>query len=206
VLIVPPSAAERFDNLLSWLSKAAVQRAYLGHLSLPGLVVALILERLRGIKQRFARVADLIREGKFVRRRSSPRRSTAARPPRPPDKRRPKFGWVAPLVPEAASCRTRLRNLLLDPEMAALIEAAPSSLGRPLRSLCWMVGLRPPPILAPPRRPRPPRPEKPPAEQPATPQPPPSKRLPPEVLARWPHASPLLSRAGLKRWRDPKPA
>jgi len=204
--MVPPSAAERFDNLLSWLSKAAVQRAYLGHLSLPGLVVALIVERLRGIKQRFARVAELIRDGRYVRRRSSPRRSTAARPPRPPDKRTPKFAWVAPLVPEAGSFRDKLQNLLLDPEMAALIEAAPSSVGRPLRSLCWMVGLRPPPILAPPKRPKAPRPEKPPAKQAARPEPPPSKRLPPEVLARWPHASPLLKRAGLKRWRDPKPA
>jgi hypothetical protein len=170
-------------------------------------VVGLIVYRLRGIKQRFARVADLIREGKFVRRRSSTRRSTAARPPRPPDKRRPKFGWVAPLVPEAASCRTHLRNLLLDPEMAALIAAAPVSLGRPLRSLCWMIGLRPPPILAPPKRPKPPRPVELPAEQAAAaPEPPPPNRLPPEVLARWPHASPLLKRAGLKRWRDPKPA
>ena len=53
--------------------------------------------------------------------------------------------------------------------MAALIAAAPGSLRRPLRSLCWMLHLTPPAILAPPPRaepkPRPPKPERPPAEK-----------------------------------------
>jgi hypothetical protein len=53
--------------------------------------------------------------------------------------------------------------------MAALLAAAPASLRRPLRSLCWMLHLTPPQILAPPPRaepkPRPPKPERPPTEK-----------------------------------------
>jgi hypothetical protein len=86
-----------------------------------------------------------------------------------------------------------------------LIEAAPLTLGRPLRSLCWMLKLTPPEILAPPKRPRKPRPEKPAAENPE----PPlewdwNSRLTPEARANVPHADPLIYRMGIPGVRRPK--
>jgi hypothetical protein len=54
-------------------------------------------------------------------------------------------------MPEAVGYRGQLEHLLRDPDMAALIAAAPEPMGRALRPLCRMLGLPPPPILAPPR-------------------------------------------------------
>ena len=83
-----------------------------------------------------------------------------------------KFGWLLKLVPEAVGYRSQLENLLRDPEMAALLAAAPTAMRRPLRSLCRMLGLPPPEILALPPRPKPP------------PPPPRAKREKPPPLAR----------------------
>jgi len=171
-------------------------------------VLAVVFRRLNGNKARIERIVALIRAGTYKLRRpaSAPRepRAPGTRPPRPRGPLPAKSGWLLPYLPPAwRGAAGTLNTLLGDPEMVALIEAAPVSLGRPLRSLCWAVKLRPPPFLAPPRRPR--VPKAPPAE---TPPPdardsPPPRRPPPEVLARWPHAAPLLKRAGLERWREP---
>ena len=56
------------------------------------------------------------------------------------------------MLPEVVQYRGHLMDLLHDPEMVALIQAAPEAMGRPLRSLCRLLGLRPPPILAIPPR------------------------------------------------------
>jgi hypothetical protein len=45
-----------------------------------------------------------------------------------------------------------LDGLLHDPEMVALMQAAPAAMGRPIRSLCRMLGVHPPPAVALPRR------------------------------------------------------
>jgi hypothetical protein len=71
-------------------------------------------------------------------------------------------------VPEAAAAGSQLRHLLADPEMAALIEAAPQ-MGRLLRPLCRSLGVRLPPGLLPP--PRAPKPRKPRSPQPPRPAP-----------------------------------
>jgi hypothetical protein len=55
-------------------------------------------------------------------------------------------------VPEAVGYRSQLEAPFRDPAMAAPMAAAPASLSRPLRSLCRMPGLRPPPILVVPAR------------------------------------------------------
>jgi len=78
------------------------------------------------------------------------RPSPSTRSPWPPELLPATFGWLLPfLMPGQIGIRSGLQDILRDPEMIALIEAAPVSLSRPLRSLCWMLGLRPPPILAP---------------------------------------------------------
>ena len=64
--------------------------------------------------------------------------------------------------------------------MAALLEAAPASLRRPVRSLCRMLGLEPPPILAlPPRPKRPADPARPRAPRRRGPPAPPLRYTPP---------------------------
>jgi hypothetical protein len=128
----------------------------------------LILDRIRTINQAFARLAERIRAGTYIPRRppDTPRQRAGPHP----RKKNPLpqgFAWLVKLVPETAVYGSQLQVLFADPEMAALLAAAPAPLGRPLRSLCWMLGVRPPPILAPPPavrpRTRPPKPERPPA-------------------------------------------
>ena len=51
----------------------------------------------------------------------------------------------------AAGFGCQLQHLLSDPEMVALISAAPQQMGRVLRPLCWMLGIKPPPGLFPKR-------------------------------------------------------
>ena len=150
---------------------------------LPPEVAGLIRNRIEDTKQRIARIVAKIQAGTYVlRRRTGKPRAGASRPPPPPSLLPPTFGWLAPLIPDAGACRGELDWLLRLPEMVALIEAAPVSLGRPLRSVCWMFGLRPPPSLA---RPKSPRPTPPPSEEPApaarpkAPRPPPLPARPP---------------------------
>jgi hypothetical protein len=143
-----PTPAERFATLIRWLSGAVWTR---NHFGLPMPLIGLIIDRLREINQRFARLAARIREGRYVpRRRSGSPRSPGPPRPRPPNKLPQDFGWLLKLVPEAVGYRSQLEYLLRDEEIAALLAAAPASMARPLRSLCHMLGLRPPPILPPP--------------------------------------------------------
>jgi hypothetical protein len=164
----PPSPAERFATCLQWLTKAVV--AMMGGERLPLLLIGQIVDRIRRIKQRFATLAARIAAGKYVPRTgSAPPRKRPGQTPPPKGPLPNTFGWLLKLVPEAVQYRGQLEYLLQDPEMAALLAAAPASLRRPLRSLCWMLHLTPPPILAPPpsarRKTRPPKPERPPAEK-----------------------------------------
>jgi hypothetical protein len=163
-------------------------------------MVQLICDRIRANKLRIERIVAQIRAGTYVfRRRIGKPRAPAAtpRPRPPPSPLPPKFGWLMPLIPvrpeeswHANAYRAQLEDLLSRPDMVALIEAAPASLGRPLRSLCWMFGLRPPPILARPARPRPARPKAP--DRPKAPRPaplpsrPPSRPDAPAWMQNWP--------------------
>ena len=171
----PRAPAESFATILQWLTRAVT--AMMGGERLPLALISLICERIRRIKQRFAHLAARVGAGKYVPRRPAdpPRRRPGQAPP-PRSKLPNKFGWLLKLVPEAVGYRSQLEYLLADPEMAALIAAAPTAMRRPLRSLCRMLGLSPPPILA-----LPPRPKPPPAPSPATTA---AKREKPPPLAR----------------------
>jgi len=184
----PLTPAERFASILQWLAHAVVTRAAFG-LSQP--LIALIVNRIREIKQGFARLAARIEAGTYAPRR---RASTAPRPPAirkprpPPNPLFRKSGWLLPLLPEAVAFRGHLDSLLRDPEMAELLAAAPVSLARPLRSLCWMLRVEPPKILArparpaQPRKPRPPRPRR----EPLPPYRPPTPPEAPAWMQNWP--------------------
>jgi hypothetical protein len=103
--------------------------------------------------RKIQRIAEQIRAGTYRLRSSKPRKpisSEVRRPPRPPPLVEQKFGWLLPLLPmpywNANGYRAGVESALEDPEMIALIQAAPVTLGRPLRSLCWMFRIKPPPI------------------------------------------------------------
>jgi hypothetical protein len=121
------------------------------------LLSGLILGRLNRIKDCVARITARVEAGRYVpRRRSGKPRQPAVRRPRQPGPLPTKFGWLAALVPAIApGLRGDLEALLYRPDMVALIGAAPTPLIPPLRSLCWALKLKPPPILARPRRPAP---------------------------------------------------
>jgi hypothetical protein len=150
-----PAPAERFSTLLLWLSRAVDAQYLAGRLAPPLLV--LILNRLRGISQTFARIAARIEAGRYSPRRSAPRPHNG-KGPRRPNPLSQGAAWLVKLVPEATAFASQLQFLLADAEMAALLAAAPAPLRRPLRSLCRMLGVAPPPILAPPPSTRPRRP------------------------------------------------
>jgi hypothetical protein len=168
----PPTRTviERLGALLGGILLDVSGRVSWGGISMP--LNVLVGRLIIGHRERIYRIVDRIRAGTYVFRRRRPATGAGPpkpRPPRPPGLIRQSFGWVLPLLPpywSANGYSAGLESLLADPEMVALIEAAPVSLGRPLRSLCWMFRVRPPPVLAPPRRaarPAPsPRPELPP--------------------------------------------
>jgi hypothetical protein len=101
------------------------------------------------------------------RPKTGPRKTPPKRTPKPPDTPRKKRNWLSALLLEPH--RGSLDRLLREPAMVALIQAAPGETVRPLRSLCFMLGLPAPDILKLPRKPRQPkaRPETPKPAEPA---------------------------------------
>ena len=186
-----PTAAERFASFLLHVILGVAARSGAG---LPFPLIGLIGNRLRRIKQSIARLAALVRDGKYAPRRFAPRRKPENPKPRQPSKLPQKFGWLLPLVPDAVAYRSQLERLFRDPEFSELLAAAPVTLGRPLWSFCCVLALPPPDIVAPPKRPRPPPKPKPPRVRPeplAPPGPPPPHpdapwwlRMPPS-RTRW---------------------
>jgi hypothetical protein len=173
----PRTPAECFAGIILWLGRAVDAQSMWGRFSRP--LALLILNRIREINQRFARTAARVGAGTYVPRR----RASAHRPAGPHPRRKNPLpqgaAWLLKLLPETASYGSQLQFLLADPAMAALLAAAPASLRRPVRSLCHMLGVAPPAILAPilalPARTPPPAP-------------------PPAPAARRPAAKPLPAR------------
>lgn len=204
-----PTVLDRLRTFLSGILIDVFRRVSSG--GIPMAVNVFIGNRITGHRLRIERIVERIRAGTYVPRRA-PAPATRASPPRPRRPRAPSpvkqsFGWLLPLIPpywNANGLPLYLESLLADPEMVAMIQAAPVSLGRPLRSLCWMLRLKPPPILAAPRRPSPrptsPAPDpKPPAPIAAAPPTPPTSAPPrphPPRSRRRPAAPPPASACG----------
>jgi len=163
----PPTPAKRFASIINGLWMAVEQRRLTGRLAVP--LTMLILTRFAHLRQAFYRIADRLAAGKIA-----PRKSGGPRPGRQagtPNRLPSSPAWLIKLVPEAAVFAAQLRSLLTDPEVAALLAAAPGQIARPLRSLCRMLDVEPP-IPAPPRPARP----KPPAKPAPKPAPKPEKQ------------------------------
>jgi hypothetical protein len=127
-----------------------------GHLRLlAGPLVVLIWARVRGIGARVEALLARMQAGRLRRypARRAPRPSAAHRPPAGgPLPRGP--AWLVALIPETAAGAAHLQLLLADPEVAALLTAAPQ-LRRTLRPLCRMLGVSLPRPASPPPAPLP---------------------------------------------------
>ncbi len=143
-----PHAPDRFALIIDGLCRMIAASAPQGRLATP--LILLVWTRLRRMGARFARLAARVRSGAVVRparvRLAATSHPTAPRVgPRLPDG----FGWLLRLDPEAACYGSQLQHLLSDPEMASLLSAAPQ-MGRVLRPLCRMLGVKAAPGLLPP--------------------------------------------------------
>lgn len=162
-LSLPP--AERLACILDGLCKAVAARGPGGFLPIPLLV--LVWTRIRQASGRIVRLAARAEAGTLPAVPRAPRAAPASPTPRKPQRRLPcRAGWLIGPVPEAGGYASQLRHLLAQPDMAALLEAAPG-IERLLRPLCRMLGVERPPLpprpTSPPTSPIPPR-QPPPAE------------------------------------------
>jgi hypothetical protein len=119
------------------------QGMFLGHI---------VWGRLQGFQRRFERLAAKIRAGTLRAPRQRTMRAERVRAGGKSPLPR-KFGWMPHMVPGAGVVAQALELLLADPQMPALMQAAPQT-GRILRPLCRMLGLKPPACLRLQRRPR----------------------------------------------------
>jgi hypothetical protein len=208
----PPSVTDRFARIIDLLCRTVAAQGRAPNSlanwgpSAGGLVagplIILIWTKLRRAAARFAALAARVHAGTLA---SATRRACAkqtlplplagegrgegllkdVRAPSPRAPRLPNtFGWLIRLVPAAACSRSQLQHLLSDPEIAALLTAAPQ-IGRVLRPLCRALAIGPSPDLPPSLlspSPRPPTRERqptniqtpaPPANPQITPHPPP---------------------------------
>ena len=129
------------EGLCRAVAARGAGRAAPGFPLLAGPLVVLIVGRLRRLLARVARCAALVEAGEAARvrpRRASDgavrRRAAGFRLPRG-------YAWLVRLVGfEAAGSGSQLQHLLTDPEMAALLEAAPRVRGM-LRPLARMLAV-----------------------------------------------------------------
>jgi hypothetical protein len=168
----PTDPAERFASIITAMRKAAADSHVARGVSGP--LILLIWNYLGRLMQKFAAIAAKVRAGALPAPRKPRSRAPlpVAEPPLPAKPRKPSllprgpmwmlklFGW------HVGNHACLLETLLKDPDMAALIAAAPQ-LGRLLRPLCRALGRDPgaaalppqPPQARQPRKPRPHRPK-----------------------------------------------
>jgi hypothetical protein len=138
-----PVLADRFALINEALCHAVARRIGVASLGgLAGPLILLIASRLRRYAARFTRLASFPQTRREAPRPSRPRR------PQPLLQTPRGNAWLLRLVPETAPVAAQLRHLLTDPEMTALLAAAPK-LRRTLRPLCRMLGIRQMPGIRP---------------------------------------------------------
>ncbi len=136
------SPAERFARLIDRLRRAVADHGTLRRIA-PGLLL-LISARLAQINAQVAALVTRIAAGRYRRRPDRRVPATSARRRRPQPSPLPRTrAWLGQLIPETRALASYLQHLIDEPEMAALLDAAPQ-LRRLLRPLNAMLGLRPP--------------------------------------------------------------
>jgi hypothetical protein len=157
----PPGLAETFGLIIGGLCKAAAVRMCADPSVRPPLL--LIHAWLKRLVQKFAALVARAEAGTLRPPRPGRHRAPAKNPPGKPRPRWPtNFAWLIRMLPYEAACfGSQLQHQFSQPEMMALLEAAPQA-GRLLRPLCRMLAIDLPPALhLPPRPPRPPKPKPP---------------------------------------------
>ena len=221
----PNSPPGRFPEFLEGLLATIPLHSHV----VPGWLCVYIWNRLRRLGNRVARLMDQLSAGTYrAPRPRAPRPDAAPRPPRartifgldpstPADAKLPSgSGWLRRVLfhnggqHSVQGSSGMLFMLLYDDRMMDYCTTCPT-LGRHLRALCHMLGIKDyPAYLRLPRRKRKPRdPNAPPRPraQPAPP-PPPEPVPPPPMPTPWavvtsfeyPHTSPSLTILGLKSW------
>jgi hypothetical protein len=111
-------------------------------------LLILLWAQLNRTMLRFTAMAARVAAGRMAAPRRRPARPAPLK--LPPSRARPiwptGFGWLVRLAPEAACSAGVLQYLVTQPEMAALLAAAPQA-GRLLRPLCRKLGVTLPPVL-----------------------------------------------------------
>jgi len=208
----PPSPVQRIATVFGWIL-TAVRRGVANNLAKLEGPVQVALYNLLGRKithtrDRLIRLAERVAAGWIDTPKPHAPRQRADRPKeRPPQTKNPLVTgshWLFRAAPghdtAAAAAAADLRSLLAEPEIAAVLAAAPKPAWRILRSVCWMLGVEKPPVLArldprPPKRPKPGIPLPPPR------RPPPWEILPPTPDASYYHRQPSF----FWPWIGPKP-
>jgi len=183
-----PTPIERFSAVINFLFMA-VDSHRIGNQGgwIPVPLMILIQMRFYHIRHRFRCLAERILAGRIYRRTPSARRRSGGPQPGRKNPLPTRSLWLTRLIRmEAAAAAWQVRSLLADPEMTALMAAAPGPMWRAIRPLCWMLGVEKPAILVRPKV-TPPRdpPSGPPSGPPAAPAlaaaPPPPKAPPPKT-------------------------
>jgi len=164
-LIIDLPLTDRFSSLVKGLLTYVVHAVPTGWVEQP--LLMLMWRQMRRMTYRFAAIMAQLEAGTLPEPGSAPARPAPARPadaPPPPDKPRslvlPRHvGWFIQIIAETSFWNDELKATLADPRMAEAVARAPH-LGRTLRPLCRMLGVRVPAWLRLPRRPRPPRPSR----------------------------------------------
>ncbi len=190
---VPPPAAERLARILDDLCKAVAARGPGGFLPIP--LLLLVWTRIRRASLRIARLAARAASGKPPIVLRAPRAAPQNSAPRKPARRLPRrAGWLIGPVPAAGGYASQLQYLLTQPDMIALLDAAPG-IDRLLRPLCRMLAVARPKL--------PPRPKRPAPQPPHAPATPPTRDIPRGDRPRAARAPPQF----LRRFtRPPYPA
>ena len=166
----PPTPAERFARCIRDLRDVIAAQGLA--IRLPSPLILLVWARIRRLAFRFAQsVANPPRPRKPRPANAKPR--SPSEPIAPGEPHLPTgYAWLRRLIPDHRInfCVGAIRDILENPEMAALIVATPTA-GRALRPLCHILGIPLPPNLRLPPRPKPEKPAREPRSAPG-PRPP----------------------------------
>jgi hypothetical protein len=125
-----------------------------------GAIYNLINRRLNQTRDRLIRLAERLQAGWiYVPKPFAPRKPTT-RPPREPNPLTTGSHWLLRAAPglDMGCANAGLYQLFHEPEIAAVLAAAPVPAWRIVRSVCWALGVRKPAILGPSKPPKPGKP------------------------------------------------
>ena len=163
-----PNPAERIATVFGWILASVRRGLALNAARLEGPVQMalynLIGRRIDRTRDRLIRLAERLQAGWTY----APKPCAARKTPDPPKDRQPRepnpltagSHWLlrAAPGPDMGGANDALYRLLHEPDIAAVIAAAPVPAWRILRSVCWALGVRKPALLGPSKPPKPGKP------------------------------------------------